>query len=114
VSVSVSVSVSVCVSVVSVSLCVNPKWHLQGHHFVEPPPPDMPPWFYELSPEQQATVGGKLGTPTLLSATHFLIQIRKVLVWSRARRDGFGRFRRRPGAAQGARALGAGQHTGGS
>ena len=27
----------------------------------------------------------KVGTPTLLSATHFLIQIRKVLVWSRRR-----------------------------
>ena len=38
---------------------INPEWHLQGpEHFVQPPPPDMPPWFYELSPEQQATVGG--------------------------------------------------------
>ena len=34
---------------------------MKGHHFVEPAPPPMPPWFYELSPEQQATVGGHPG-----------------------------------------------------
>jgi hypothetical protein len=38
---------------------INPEWHLQGpSHFVQPPPPEMPPWFYQISPEQQATVGG--------------------------------------------------------
>ena len=33
------------------------EFHI-GDDRVSPAPPEMPPWFYELSPEQQATVGG--------------------------------------------------------
>jgi hypothetical protein len=40
---------------------------------VGPPPPEMPPWFFELSPEQQAAVGGHQGMAT----------VRKPYLWSR-------------------------------
>ena len=40
---------------------VNSEYYLGDDTSIHPPPPEMPPWFFDLSPEQQAAVGGHAG-----------------------------------------------------
>lgn len=45
---------------------INPEYYL-ANDGIEPPPAEMPPWFFELSPEQQAVCGGHAGMAAVSS-----------------------------------------------